>query len=245
MKKILITCIALGAYFVSAGQVWSQYDFQVDSPEAQANIIAASEKLMKSDFANQNLKGSVHLDVYISNGSSSATHSFAVLQPSMAAHQDWMMALQNNPEGQEFFQVLNDNSTPISERINSFIGSYGTASNEDYVWLIHQLRIEPSDTQRLIKAFEQVDKDIEGQFPGQFGLSAVAFGQDDVTHLLSVGYKSIEEMESWEDQVASNYGTQKFLKTLSKFAEWKGNDLLFNAVVYDDAQTKEDFLNNN
>ena len=163
----------------------------------------------------------------------------------MAAHQDWMMALQNNPEGQEFFQVLNDNSTPISERINSFIGSYGTASNEDYVWLIHQLRIEPSDTQRLIKAFEQVDKDIEGQFPGQFGLSAVAFGQDDVTHLLSVGYKSIEEMESWEDQVASNYGTQKFLKTLSKFAEWKGNDLLFNAVVYDDAQTKEDFLNNN
>jgi len=245
MKKILITCIALGAYFVSAGQVWSQYDFQVDSPEAQANIIAASEKLMKSDFANQNLKGSVHLDVYISNGSSSATHSFAVLQPSMAAHQDWMMALQNNPEGQEFFQVLNDNSTPISERINSFIGSYGTASNEDYVWLIHQLRIEPSDTQRLIKAFEQVDNDIEGQFPGQFGLSAVAFGQDDVTHLLSVGYKSIEEMESWEDQVASNYGTQKFLKTLSKFAEWKGNDLLFNAVVYDDAQTKEDFLNNN
>jgi len=245
MKKILITCIALGAYFVSAGQVWSQYDFQVDSPEAQANIIAASEKLMKSDFANQNLKGSVHLDVYISNGSSPATHSFAVLQPSMAAHQDWMMALQNNPEGQEFFQVLNDNSTPISERINSFIGSYGTASNEDYVWLIHQLRIEPSDTQRLIKAFEQVDNDIEGQFPGQFGLSAVAFGQDDVTHLLSVGYKSIEEMESWEDQVASNYGTQKFLKTLSKFAEWKGNDLLFNAIVYDDAQTKEDFLNNN
>ena len=245
MKKILITCIALGAYFVSAGQVWSQYDFQVDSPEAQANIIAASEKLMKSDFANQNLKGSVHLDVYISNGSSPATHSFAVLQPSMAAHQDWMMALQNNPEGQEFFQVLNDNSTPIRERINSFIGSYGTASNEDYVWLIHQLRIEPSDTQRLIKAFEQVDNDIEGQFPGQFGLSAVAFGQDDVTHLLSVGYKSIEEMESWEDQVASNYGTQKFLKTLSKFAEWKGNDLLFNAIVYDDAQTKEDFLNNN
>ena len=244
MKKILITFIAFAAYLVSAGQVWTQYDFQVDGQEAQAKIIAASDKLMNSDFAKKNLKGSVHLDVFISNGSSPATHSFAVLQPSMAAHQEWMMALQNNPEGQEFFRVLNENSTPINERINSFIGSYGTASNDDYIWLIHQLRIDPSDTQRLIKAFEQVDKDIEGQFPGQFGLSTVAFGQDDVTHLLTVGYESIEEMESWEDQVATNYGTQKFLKTMSKFAEWKGNDLHFNAVIYDDAQTKEDFLNN-
>ena len=175
MKKILITFIAFAAYLVSAGQVWTQYDFQVDGQEAQAKIIAASDKLMNSDFAKKNLKGSVHLDVFISNGSSPATHSFAVLQPSMAAHQEWMMALQNNPEGQEFFRVLNENSTPINERINSFIGSYGTASNDDYIWLIHQLRIDPSDTQRLIKAFEQVDKDIEGQFPGQFGLSTCSF----------------------------------------------------------------------
>ena len=244
MKKILILIMALGAYFVSAGQVWTQFDFQVDSPEAQAKIIAASNELMSTNFAKENLKGSVHLDVYISNGSSPATHSFAVLQPSMAAHQEWMMALQNNPEGQKFFRALNENSTPVNERINSFIGSYGTASNNDNVWLIHQLSIDPADTQRLIKAFEQVDKDIEGQFPGQFGLSAVAFGQDDVTHLLSVGYESVAEMESWEDQVATNEGTQKFLKTMSKFAEWKGNDLLFNALIFDDAQTKEDFLLN-
>ena len=39
MKKILILIMALGAYFVSAGQVWTQFDFQVDSPEAQAKII--------------------------------------------------------------------------------------------------------------------------------------------------------------------------------------------------------------
>ena len=28
------------------------------------------------------------------------------------------------------------------------------------------------------------------------------------------------------------------------FAEWIGKDLLFNALVFDDAQSKEDFLNN-
>ena len=245
MKKLLTVILIFSSINVAAGQVWAQYDFQVESAEAQAKIIDASNELMSSEFAKENLKGSVHLDAYISNGSSSATHSFAVLQPSMAAHQDWMMALQTSPEGQKFYSVLNSNSTAISERINSFIGSYGTASNNDYVWLIHQLTIDPADTQRLIKAFEQVDKDIEGQFPGQFGLSAVAFGQDDVTHLLTVGYESVAEMESWEDQVATNEGTQKFLKTMSKFAEWKGNDLLYNAIVFDFARNKEDFLLNN
>ena len=245
MKKLLTVILIFSSINVAAGQVWAQYDFQVESAEAQAKIIAASNELMSSEFAKENLKGSVHLDAYISNGSSSATHSFAVLQPSMAAHQDWMMALQTSPEGQKFYSVLNSNSTAISERINSFIGSYGTASNNDYVWLIHQLTIDPADTQRLIKAFEQVDKDIEGQFPGQFGLSAVAFGQDDVTHLLTVGYESVAEMESWEDQVGTNEGTQKFLKTMSKFAEWKGNDLLYNSIVFDFARNKEYFLLNN
>jgi hypothetical protein len=245
MKKILITILTIATAYVSAGQIWTQYDFRVDTPESAARIIAASNELMNSSFAKENFQGSSHLDVYISNGSSPATHSFAILQPSMAAHQEWMTAMNNSPEGQKFFNAMNNNSTPVSERINSFIASYGTASNDDNVWLIHQLRVDPSNVSRLIKAFEQVDEDIAGQFPGQFGLSAVAFGQDDVTHLLSVGYESIAEMESWEDQVATNKGTQKFLKRMSKFAEWKGNDLLFNALVFDDAQTKEDFLNNN
>ena len=238
MRKLLIIALTFASINIAAGQVWAQYDFQVESAEAQAKIIAASNELMSSDFAKENLKGSVHLDVYISNGSSSATHSFAVLQPSMAAHQDWMMALQTSPEGQKFYSVLNSNSTAVSERINSFIGSYGTASNEDYVWLIHQLTIDPSDTQRLIKAFEQVDKDIEGQFPGQFGLSAVAFGQDDVTHLLTVGYESVAEMESWEDQIATNKAVLRFLKTLDGMLKWTGSRLLFNARVYDSARNR-------
>ena len=97
MKKLLTVILIFSSINVAAGQVWAQYDFQVESAEAQAKIIAASNELMSSEFAKENLKGSVHLDAYISNGRSSATHSFADLQPSMAAHQDWMMALQTSP----------------------------------------------------------------------------------------------------------------------------------------------------
>lgn len=244
MKKLLYIILLTSTCFLSAGQIWTQYDFRVDNPEAAARIVAASDALMSSDFAKNNFQGSSHLDAYIANGSNTATHSFAVLQPSMAAHQDWMNALQNSPEGQKFFSAMNANSTPITERINSFMQSYGTPSNDHVVWLIHQLNVNPTKVPALIKAFERVDEGTKGEFPGQFGLSAVAFGQEDVTHLLTVGYASIEEMESWEDQLSENPAINRFWKTFEKLGEWKGNDLLVNARVYDSAMTIEDYLTN-
>ena len=244
MKKLLITFIALSTAYISAGQIWTQYDFRVDTPESAAKIVAASDELMASKFAKNNFKGSSHLDLYLANGSNTATHSFALLQPSMAAHQEWMTSLQNSPEGQKFFTVMNENSTPITERINSFLQSYGTASNDDIVWLIHQLNVKPSKVKALTRAFEKVDQNTKGDFPGQFGLSAVAFGQEDVTHLLTVGYSSIEEMESWEDQLGSNKAINNFWKTFDNLGEWKGNDLLINARIYDSALTIQEFLTN-
>ena len=244
MKKLLITLLALSTAYISAGQIWTQYDFRVDTPESAAKIVAASDELMASKFAKNNFKGSSHLDLYLANGNNTATHSFALLQPSMAAHQEWMTSLQNSPEGQKFFTVMNENSTPITERINSFLQSYGTASNDDVVWLIHQLNVKPSKVKALTRAFEKVDQNTKGDFPGQFGLSAVAFGQEDVTHLLTVGYSSIEEMESWEDQLGSNKAINNFWKTFDNLGEWKGNDLLINARIYDSALTIQEFLTN-
>ena len=244
MKKLLITLIAISTAYISAGQIWTQYDFKVDTQESAAKIVAASDELMASEFAKSNFKGSSHLDFYLANGSNTATHSFALLQPSMAAHQEWMTSLQNSPEGQKFYAVLNANSTPITDRINSFVQSYGTASNDDVVWLIHQFNVKPSKVTAVVKAFEKLDRGTKDQFPGQFGLSAVAFGQEDVTHLLTVGYSSIEEMESWEDQIGSNKAIIEFQKTMDKIAEWKGNDLLINTRVYDSAMTIQEFLTN-
>jgi|TARA_B100000767_G_scaffold272276_1_gene299601 hypothetical protein len=244
MKKILITLMAITSTFMSAGQIWTQYDFKVNDSESAAKIVAASDELMASEFTKNNFKGSSHLDLYLANGSNTATHSFALLQPSMAAHQEWMTALRNSPEGTKFYSTMNDNSTGITERINSFVQSYGTASNEDVVWLIHQFNAKPSKVAAVVKAFEKLDKGTQGDFPGQFGLSAVAFGQEDVTHLLTVGYSSVEEMESWEDQLGSNKSINDFQKTMDKLVEWKGNDLLINARVYDSALTIQEFLTN-
>jgi hypothetical protein len=51
-------------------------------------------------------------------------------------------------------------------------------------------------------------------------------------------------MESWEDQIGSNKAIIEFQKTMDKIAEWKGNDLLINARVYDSAMTIQEFLTN-
>jgi hypothetical protein len=51
-------------------------------------------------------------------------------------------------------------------------------------------------------------------------------------------------MESWEDQLATNKAINSFWKKMDNLAEWKGNDLLINARVYDSALTIEEFLTN-
>ena len=76
MKKILITLLTISTAYISAGQIWTQYDFRVDTPESAAKIVAASDELMASSFAKSNFKGSSHLDMYLANGSNTATHSF-------------------------------------------------------------------------------------------------------------------------------------------------------------------------
>ena len=57
MKKILIALLTISTAYISAGQIWTQYDFRVDTPESAAKIVAASDELMASSFAKSNFKG--------------------------------------------------------------------------------------------------------------------------------------------------------------------------------------------
>ena len=101
MRKLLIIALTFASINIAAGQVWAQYDFQVESGSSSQNNCASNE-LMSSDFAKENLKGSVHLDVYISNGSSSAT--FFCCSPTKYGRSSRLDdGLQTSPEGQKFY----------------------------------------------------------------------------------------------------------------------------------------------
>ena len=244
MKKLLITLLVLSSGFVFSNPMWTQYEIKVDNPDSAAKIIAATDEYMASDFAKENFKGSLHLNAYIANGESNATHFFAVLQPSLDAHMQWITAGSGSEAGQKFFSVLRANSTPVSDQFNSFIQTYGTPSNDDVVWIIHEFFTKPSNVEEVLKHTATLDKEIKGDFPGQFGISAVSFGGGtEVSHLLTVGYSSIAELESWEDQVATNKALQRFFNKTDKIIDWKGSKLLFNARIYDSASDLEQFVN--
>jgi len=242
MKKILLLISLFLFGHINANPIWTIYDIKVDSPEAAANVVAATDELMASNFAKENFKGSLHLNAYLANGDNEATHFFAVLQPSLTEHANWMTASQQSTAGQKFFKSLRENSTNVSEQLNSFVQTYGNPSNEDIYWIIHEFNAAPSDLPKIVKAFERVDEETRGDFPGQFGLSSVAFGADETTHLLTVGYKSIAELEAWEDQISTNKAVLRFQKTLDGMVKWTGSRLLFNARVYDSASDLEQFV---
>jgi len=243
MKNIIFTLLFLSSTFVFSNPVWVQYDFNAGTPQNAANIVAATDKLMSSSFAKKNFKGSLHLNAWIANGNSEATHSFAVLQPSLTEHEKWMNSLQSDQAGQDFYTVLYENSTPVFQRVNSFIQTYGNPSNEDVYWEVHKFVAKPSDLEEIIDSHADMDSRIKDNFPGQFGLSAVSFGSEpDVTHLLTVGFSSMAELESWEDSVATNGPVQHFLEEMDDLVTWTGSGVLFNARVYDSASDLEQFV---
>ena len=92
-------------------------------------------------------------------------------------------------------------------------------------------------------------KSLDAEFLGEEGANVtgfsrmeVAYGSGDVTHILTVGYSSIAELESWEDQVATNKPVQDFLKIMDKMVTWKGSKVLTNSKVYDSASDLEQFV---
>lgn len=242
MKKILITLFFISSTFIFSSPVWVEYYIKVDSPQSAAKIVEATDNLMSSEYVEKNFKGSLHLNTWIANGSDESTHVFAVLQPSMTEHYNYMQNLQQSKVGQKYFSALRANSTNVSERINSFIETYGTPTNDDIYWILHEFSAQPSDLEKIIKAHQKMDDGIKGDFPGQFGLSSVAYGSGEVTHILTVGYSSIAELESWEDGVGSNKPVQDFLKSMDRMVVWKGSKVLTNSRVYDSASDLEQFV---
>ena len=243
MKKITLIIYLSLSGFLYSNPMWTIYDIRVENPEAAANVIAATDELMASNFAKENFNGSLHLNAYIANGDNEATHFFAVLQPSLTEHMAWISASQQSKEGQKFFNTLRKNSSSVSQRFNSFIQTYGTPSNDDTYWIIHEFYAEPSDMEQFLKLTQKLDDDTRDSFPGQFGVSQVMFGGNpEVSHLLTVGYSSIAELEGWEDQVATNPALQKYFKMADRIVDWKGSKLLFNARIYDSASDLEQFV---
>ena len=57
------------------------------------------------------------------------------------------------------------------------------------------------------------------------------------THLITVGYESLAEMEEWEDSAARDTGVSPFDREMDKLVEWQEFEIVRNVRVYDSAMT--------
>ena len=139
MKKLLILVSLIITSYSHAAPIWAEFQIEVDDPIKAASIAAATDRYMKSDFVKKNFNGSVHLNVYVSNGDNPATHSLVWLFPSMTDASVFQTKSldPSNRASQEFFSALSQNSEATSDLMHTFVTSWGNASNEDRVWEIH------------------------------------------------------------------------------------------------------------
>ena len=244
MKNLIILILALASSLSFSAPTWIEYLIKVDSAQNAAKIVAATDKFMESDFVKNNFKGALHLNAYISNGQVEETHSFVLLQPSLAEHEIWIAKLNdpNNEEVRKYFSVLNSISENVGTRINKFIQNYGTPTNKDTVWAIYPFRTQPSNVGDVLEATEDLDKAVKESFPGQFNLSERIAGGGMQTHLFTVGYESLAEMEEWEDSAARDTGVSPFDREMDKLVEWQEFEIVRNVRVYDSAMTLQDFV---
>jgi hypothetical protein len=210
----------------------------------QAAVLEAADKFMKSE-TGKTFKGGFHINTILANGISPATHSFALLMPSLEDIHKWESSLVGNSDIQEFWEVLDQHSTPVSEFMGSLIKTWGNVSNEDQFWLLTKFRT--TDPAKVVAAQDKLDKAMSDKFPGQVILHAISIGNrtgrnnDYSTHMFIVGYKSVKEMESWTNYMNMQPAWAEYLNSLRDVVTWQGSELIQNTVIYDNGMDVESF----
>ena len=94
------------------------------------------------------------------------------------------------------------------------------------------------------KMFNETGK----KFPGQTGLHALPLGNRNgannafSTHMLVNGFKSVAELEDWQNYLNTQPAWGSFLASVRSTTTWQGTDLVQNVLIYDEAMDLKEFL---
>ena len=125
----------------------------------------------------------------------------------------------------EFQKAVQPVSQTLATVRYSLVKSWGDISDEDVVWRTFSFAVR--DPGAFLKAMETFQATKTGQSaPGQVHLSAVfAGGLSPITHVVSVGYKSQAEMESFGDTLPGNSDWAAQIEAIRKVSDLLGSNL--------------------
>ena len=226
----------------SAANAYKFYDVDVENAPA---VLAATDAFMNSETGKR-FKGALHLNTYLANGASPATHAFVMLMPSMAAITAWEAEMAASNDGASFFSSLRANAEATGESMGAMLKAWGDTADDDRVWMV--TRFYTTNPLAVLAAQEKLMASPEMKnAPGQVHLNSVAVGNRSgannsvATHMFAVGYKSVEEMEGWTQKINASPAWAEYLTSLRDVVTWHGTDLLVISRLYDQGMSISDF----
>lgn len=226
MKKriAILTAGLLLGQVASAAPNWQVTSFSME-PQNLAKLQAATDALLNSP-TGKTIPGTVSLMVNLVDGNDPATHSFITAFDSIAAREAFFQKLQADAAWAQFLDAYTPLTEPGATSRMTFLKSWGEESDKDVVWQIHAFSVtDDAAFSAALDAF--LASDTGKRFPGQVRLSAVsASGMTDVTHLISVGFESEAEGETWGDGMVTTSDWAAYLAASGKVSGFHGTYLI-------------------
>ena len=242
MKRfILFSIIGLFALGASAAQMWSRYEIEA-KPGAQLGLIAAFDAFNATAAANAD-PVTIYFSAVNFNGQSRATHSFSVLHASRTDMANYWLNIQQTPEWIAMSATQATLASPVSDFAATIVKGWGEVSNSDTRWVTMYLNV--SDPAALLSAFDKAMGSSTGKkFPGQMWLSQIEFGHDRpggiATHVLTAGYESTAERESWMDRMNDSKEGKAMWASVRKTSEIVGSDYHITLRLHNNDLSIED-----
>ncbi len=228
---------AIGVFLLGqsalAAPTWTLISFTA-VPENAPAVVAAIDELMSSE-TGKTFPGRLLLQVRVADGADPATHSVVPIYKSAADREAFVEKLQADPAWGEFQERMTELAQPVATAVYRTLKSYGNVSDDDHVWHGHAFTV--SDPEAFVTALDAfMGSETGKKFPGQAHLSGtVAAGLTPVTHVITVGYASEAEMETWVDGLQANADWAAYLDAAGAAADYLGANLTRDVKTWGEA----------
>lgn len=187
----------------------------------EAQEVAAADALMAS-AVGKTAPGRVTLYRTIAAGSDPATHSYAIVNRSVAEAEAFDARLDADPAWATYASAFFSNATPTGSTRLRNVRSWGDVNDTDAVWTVTLLRIE--DSQKFLAARARFEASPTAKkYSGQWHLNAiVAGGVSEVTHQVAQGFASEAEADAWSAIQRDSADWQAYVAELEDVSEVVG-----------------------
>jgi len=222
-KFLVPIALVFSPMIAAAAPGYSQTGIRV-MPQDAPKVLAAMDKLMASPIG-QKYQGRLLLLQNLADGNDPSTHSIVSIFKSAADLEQYTNLMQNDAARIEFTTAVAAISQIETTARMTTLKSWGDINDTDTVWNAHSFTV--TDAPAFVAALDAwFNSPMGKKAPGQAHLAALtASGNTPVTHVLSLGYASIAEMEAYIDGGAKDPDRAKLLAALRAVSTHTGATL--------------------